>query len=83
MLSYFERTLTEYAQILLNSNIILIENLLAVKIPPPIETYKKKPEHIKWAIKAWLCQTLIDDSQVKNKMKHEPELKYLRNAFFF
>ena len=42
MLSYFERTLTEYAQILLNSNIILIENLLAVKIPPPIETYKKK-----------------------------------------
>ena len=41
MLSYFERTLTEYAQILLSSNIILIENLLAVKIPPPIETYKK------------------------------------------
>lgn len=51
MLSYFERTLTEYAQLLLNLNVILIENLFAVKIPPLIEIYKKKTEHIKWAIK--------------------------------
>ena len=86
MLPYFEKTLTEYAQLLLNSNVILKISLL-LTIPAPIETYKKKkkkkPERTKWAIKAWLGQTVKDNSQVKNKMKQEAERKYLRNTFFF
>lgn len=82
---YFEKTLTEYAQLLLNSNFILKISLLLQYLPRlrPTKQNKKKTEHTKWAIKAWLGQTVKDDSQVKNKMKQEAERKYLRNAFFF
>ena len=83
MLPYFEKTLTEYAQLLLNSNVILKISLLLQYLPRLRPTKKKKTERTKWARKAWLGQTVKDNSQVKNKMKQEAERKYLRNTFFF